>query len=485
MRRYSLQLKSSRVALLAALVIAPACDDPGAEAPVGLELAALTGTACGDPAAPQTGVNPFDEVRSLSIAVNGPAPGTGIFGTLAKKTLRLNAGQPLSVGSIPEGTNREVIVTAQGPSGTWYGRDTGLTVRRNETTDAAIVLARMGAFACLPTPAELENVVFPASAPLGDGRILVTGGFRTVSGATLGGATAQAFIYDSRTGAREYLGTMGPGLERGAHAMVHVPAANQVVIIGGATEIGVDGTRRFPLVLDPSKALDDAIIFDINTKTFRRAGNRMAVGRAFPRLQLMADDTVLVTGGGAWPFVTGDDRYMEVDFYDHLGDGGLGGFLDIPKLRSFYTRTAHSVTLIGNSPEGLSELLIWGGTTVDRSRGNPAEVFRQSGRQREGVNGSFAEVVIVGEAPSFLYFHETTRLSNNRFLVTGGVAHRDGDLQAPAQDEAWLLTYVSQPSPTVQAWVMRRCARWRRWQGSSQTRCARRVAKSACSRCPT
>jgi len=160
---------------------------------------------------------------------------------------------------------------------------------------------------------------------------------------------------------------------------------------------------------------------------------------------------VLVTGGGEWPFVTGDDRYVEVDFYDYQATGGLGGFLDIPKLRSFYSRAGHSLTLINNSPEGLSQLLIWGGTTADRSLGNPAEVYRQSGRQREGVNGTFAEVVIVGEEPTFLYFHETTPLIGNRFLVTGGGAHRDGAIQAPANDEAWLLTYVDQPSPTIQA----------------------------------
>jgi hypothetical protein len=440
---------------LAMAMFVVGCDDVAGDAPVSIEVAALTGTACGDPASPNTGANPFDELRDLTVAVRGPAPGTGIFGTLAKKTVRIADGASATLGGIPEGTGREVVVSATGASGTWYGRDTGLTVRRDEDTAASVLLSRMGAFNCVPTPAELENVVFPAAVSLGDGRVLVTGGFRAVSGTAVSNATGQAFLVDTRTGAREFLGSMGAGLERGAHAMVHIPSANQVVILGGATELGVDTTRPFPLQLDVAKALDDAIVFDIATKTFRRVDGRMVVGRAFPRAQLLGDDTVLVTGGGAWPFVSNDDRYVEVDFYDPQAGGGVGDFLVIPKLRSFYTRAAHSLTLIGTSPEGLSELLLWGGTTVDRSLGNPAEIYRQSGRQRDGVNGSFAEVVIVGEAPTFLYFHETTRLSQNRFLVTGGAAHRDGAIQAPAADEAWLLTYVpptpNQPAPTVQA----------------------------------
>jgi hypothetical protein len=113
----------------------------------------------------------------------------------------------------------------------------------------------------------------------------------------------------------------------------------------------------------------------------------------------------------------------------------------------------HSLTLVGTNAEGLSELLIWGGTTLDRSRGNPGEIYRQSGRQREGVNGTFAEVCITsstGEVPSFLYFHETVRLADNRFLVTGGVEPGPGDvLQAPEAEEAWLLTYYPEVDSSI------------------------------------
>jgi hypothetical protein len=424
----------------------PACDAAEVEqAPVGLTLGALTGTACGDPAAPAVGTSPFASVSEITVAVTGVDRETGVLGRLAKRTVRLASGQPVTLPGIPEGTGREVIVTAQGPGTTWYGRDTGLTVRRNEDTTASLLLAPLGTFSCVPTPESSPDVIFPAAVDLGDGRVLVTGGFEEVSETGVRKPSGQAWIFDARTGTREALEGLGAGRERGAHAMVLVPEAQQVVVLGGARELSLTRSAGFPLSLDTGDALDDALIFDIATKTFRPVDSRMRVGRAFPRAQLLADGTVIVTGGGAWPYVSADDRYIEVDFYDPEADGLLGGFLDIPKLRSFYSRVGHSLTLVGTNAEGLSELLIWGGTTLDRSRGNPGEIFRQSGRQREGVNGTFAEVCITsstGEPPSFLYFHETVRLADNRFLVTGGVTPGAGDvLQAPAAEEAWLLTY--------------------------------------------
>jgi hypothetical protein len=424
------------------------------EQPVGLTLGALSGTACGDPSAPAAGVNPFGAVSSVTISVTGLDRATGRSGTLAERSVRLADGQSIVLPGIPEGAGREVIVVGEGAGGTWYGRDTGLTVRRNEDTAAAMLMAPLGSFSCVPAPEAIVDVVFPASVDLGDGRILVTGGFEEVTADGVRKPSAQAWIFDSKTGTREVLaGGLGAGFERGAHTMVLVPEAGEVVILGGARQLTVTPSAGFPLSLDTAESRDDALVFDIATKTFRPVEGAMRVGRAFPRAQLLADGTVIVTGGGAWPYVSSDDRYAEVDFYDHEALGGLGGFLDIPKLRSFYSRVGHSLTLVGTTSEGLSELLIWGGTTLDRSLGNPGEVYRQSGRQREGVNGTFSEVCITsstGQAPNFLYFHETTRLGDNRFLVTGGVIPGAGDtLQAPASDEAWILTYYPEVSDTV------------------------------------
>jgi hypothetical protein len=445
---------TASAALVAALG-APACDsvDDG-PAPLALTVGALSGTACGDPSAPTTGPGPFGAVSEITVSVTGVDRLTGRTGTLAERTARLTEDRALTLSGVPEGAAREVIVTGEGGGSTWYGRDTGLTVRRNEDTAASLLLAPLGSFSCVPAPEAIADVVFPASVDLGDGRVLVTGGFEEVTADGVGKPSTQAWIFDSKTGVREVIaGGLGEGFGRGAHAMVLIPEAGQVVVLGGAKRLDLIPSAGFPLSLDTADARDDALVFDIATKTFRPVEGAMRVGRAFPRAQQLADGTVIVTGGGAWPYVSSDDRYYEVDFYDHEALGGLGGFLDIPKLRSFYSRVGHSLTLIGTTSEGLSELLIWGGTTLDRSLGNPGEVYRQSGRQREGVNGTFSEVCITsstGQAPSFLYFHETTRLADNRFLVTGGVVPGAGDsLQAPAAEEAWILTYYPDVSDTI------------------------------------
>lgn len=447
------------VALLACAGLFAACDTPQeASAPISVSVSALSGTACGDPDAPTPGVDPFADIANLTIAVRGVDAATGVFGTLARESTPLRGATSLRLREVPEGTGREVIVHGRGAAFDWYARDSDVTIQRNTDNPVSLLFTRYGGLSCVPAPATIPNVTFPASVELGDGRIMISGGFTAVE--TTGETTYltepsnQAFIFDPRTGDLVALGSMGSGAARAGHAMAYIPQADQVLIVGGFTRLRLDETRDFPFAFDPGDKADaraDYVIFDVATGVFSPGVEEMALARGFPRAHTLGDGTVVITGGGPWPFDTSEPGYLNVEIYDHEKAGRAGGFLDARNFRSFYPRSGHSLTFLKNSAEGLSQLLVWGGTTPDRSVGHPAEVFRQSGRQREGVNGTFVEVTIVGEPPSYTYFHEATRLAGQRFLVTGGAAYEGGAIRAPRADEAWLLTYVEDPSPIIQA----------------------------------
>ncbi|MFO0747410.1 MAG: hypothetical protein U1F43_17345 [Myxococcota bacterium] len=440
-----------------AIPLAAACaegDQPSQ--PLALQVTPLTGTSCGDPDSPTPGPDPFSDAGKVTVAVRGIDADSGLFETLVKKTSSIRSGSALNIGRIPEGAEREVVVFAKGSAQSWFGRDTGLDVRRNADTAAAMVLTRYDGFSCAPTPEGVQNTVFPAAVTMGDGRILVAGGFTSIiddGGTTkLAGATAAAFVFDPRTGTSTAIPNgMKPENRRGAATMVWLEGAKKVLVLGGASELTIDEAKAFPFALDVSKAFDDYLLFDPATNEFSEGTDRMSVKRAFARAAALSDGTVLVTGGGAWPF-DADDAHLACDVFDPQDNAKQGGFLDIPLLRGFYPRAGHSLTFLKTTPEGLSQLLIWGGTTPERSLNHPAEIFKQSGRQQDRINGTFAEVLLVGDPnqpPDFTYFHEVTRLSGQRFLATGGAPFRDGNIQAPADDESWLLTFSDADAPTL------------------------------------
>ncbi len=427
-----------------------ACDEQvPSDEPMGLVVTPLTGTSCGNPDAPNPGPDPFADAPRVTVGVRVFDEAKKEWETIKSSSRTIRAGQAVKLSRVPAGPDREVIVFAQGASQQWYGRDTGVDVVRNADNSAAMVLTRMGGMSCAPTPQGIVNTVFPAAVTLGDGRVLVTGGFTQVADGKLTGASSQAFLFDPRTGLSEPLGSIGVG--RAGHAAVYLEATNKVVLIGGMTELSIDTGTLFPYTFDSADGLDDYVLFDVATKAFTPGTERMVAKRGFPRTALMSDGTVLITGGGEWPIDPDGTDQIEADFFDPEANDLRGGLQDMAApLRSFYWRAGHSMTFIGNSDEGLSSYLIWGGTTPNRSLGHPAEVYRQSGRQRDGVNGTFAEVIITGEVPPFSYFHETTRLADGRFLATGGARTNGSVLEAPVAEEAWLLTYNAVPQPVLQ-----------------------------------
>ncbi len=429
----------SLCALSVAATTGAACDaELDAPAPVAVSVLALEGGTCGsDPAT----ANPFADASRVSIRVSGIKGDDEPF--TIRDSANLRAGSDITISGIPVGVGHTVELWAQGGQSNWYGRATGVAVRRSEKNPIEMTLTRHGAFTDVGLPEAFNNMVFPAAVELGDGRVMVSGGFRRVisdaSGTFLGSPSDQAVIYDPRTGATSAVLQMPAGQERGAHAMAFIPATNQVLIVGGALRIGLDDAKAFPYVFDVADGRNDLVLFDVASNTFSVVENdseskRTQLKRAFPRVHAMNDGTVVITGGGRWPVESSED-YKIVAVYD----AALGKLRNSVGFQSFFPRSGHSMTFLKNE-ENLAQLLLLGGTTNESGR-RQAEILKQSSRQTDGIDGNFVQVDVAGELP-FLFFHEVTPLSGQRFLVTGGVrADAKRALQAPLDDEAWLLSY--------------------------------------------
>ncbi len=434
------------------------CDnDPPAEAPMGFTVRALTGTACGDPTTPIQGTNPFTDISRVTIEVTGPDVETGEQTRLARTSRSLDGATSLTIANVIEGPDREVTLLASGSTSEWHARQTDVTIRRNTDNNVDLLLTKRGAMNCVPSPQTMTNTMFPAAVRLGNGDVLITGGFTASSATALSAPSDQGFIFDSRTGAIRSVGSMGAGAGRAGHAMVYLPRDEKVLIVGGMTELAIDSGAAFPFVFDASKALDDYVVFDTVTETFARGTETMRLPRAFPKAHALTDGTAVVTGGGPWPISDTDVGYREVEIFDPEDNGGNGGLLDLPgNFASFYYRAGHSLTFLEETDEGLSRLLVWGGSVPQNEVGSPprwAEVFTQSGQQRESVNGSFERAVFGAAdetnltAPDFTYFHAMTPLGNKRFLLTGGAPVSGGELKTPADNSAYLLTFIDGDTP--------------------------------------
>ena len=212
------------------------------------------------------------------------------------------------------------------------------------------------------------------------------------------------------------------------------------------TRLRVDEKSAFPFRPSANKehVRNDVLLYDIDANTFTAIEQPMHRKRAFPKAALMSDGTVIISGGGDWPNEE-DEEYADVDVFDPLKEGGPG-FLTTASFRGEVPRSGHAMAFLKNDENGQSHFLIWGGTS---SLGDVAEVLRQSSQQREGVDGTFAQVTEGGEQglQGFsTYFSELTPLADDsagrkRFLLTGGVRASNGVMQKPADDEAWVLIY--------------------------------------------
>ncbi|MCB9789274.1 MAG: hypothetical protein H6744_21570 [Deltaproteobacteria bacterium] len=476
----------TRVAATGLLMVAvSACDDGGGPPePLQMRVNALTGGSCGNPDQSDPQVDPLADLSQVTVRVREFDAEAGSFKTLVQETRSVASGG-FTITNVPEtiANGHELVLAGKGAQSTWYAADPNVIVRRNQDNPLELLLTKYGGFSCVRLDAPVANpqgainfpnVMFPAAVQLGDGRILITGGFTnttTDNGRTfLGNASSSAFLFNPRTGEVRAAGggTMGQGLGRAAHAMEYLPAEDpatghdHVLIVGGADRLEIVG-GAFPYQYDKADGRRDYVLYDVQDDTFTPGTELMDLKRAFPRTHVMADGTVVITGGGEWPLETSQD-YLQVEVFDPNRDGGPG-FIDVTHFASFFQRSGHSLTFIKNTEDGLTNLLVWGGTFTQVAGQKIAEVLKQSAQQREGlgIDGTFEEVRIANiigvpnpkaEDLPFTFHHEMTPLGNRRFLLTGGArvdcstASKPSEctMAAPRDDEAWLITYQNDPA---------------------------------------
>jgi len=431
------------------------------EGAVGVNASMLVSTC-------QSGAQPEAEVDRVAVEVTGRDRNTGKSVLLASGEARI-PGSGVALESVPAGSGRVVTVLGyrQGQdTPAWYGRKREVAIAQDRTTELEMVLSRFGASTCVGVPGGFSPTMFPASVTLGDGRILLTGGFTAVEdqgggSLRLTGPSDRAFLYDPFQGTFTEIGAR-MNVPRAGHAMVQLPLAqgDRVLIFGGVTKAAWKTGSAFPLSFDTADALDSYEIFDVAAGTFVTGKERMYSPRVFPQAGRLYDNSVLIAGGGRWP--VDDARYLVADLWAPYGGAdGQGGLLALGNgLRSNRQHNGGTMVKIEDTSQGLSRYLVVGGTTFDEA---VVEVFTQSSRQQDGASGAFLNRAVAG-LPR-LYFPGVAPIQedaqgNKRFLVAGGAVWNGSTLLPPA-DQAWLLTIDGAGKGTVEALNGQPCAaRW-------------------------
>jgi Galactose oxidase, central domain len=220
---------------------------------------------------------------------------------------------------------------------------------------------------------------------LADGRVLITGGDDVGSH-----AVASAELYDPGTGTFSATGTMTTA--RGFHTATLLDDG-RVLVVGGAAA-----------AWSPGPYLASAELYDPTTGTFSSTGS-MSVGRVYHIATLLADDRVLVAGGGG-EYV--DQSLASAELYDP----DTGSFSSTGSMTA--GRVYESATLL---PDG--RVLIAGGMPDggDYATGT----FLASAETYDPATGSFAGS---GQMAETRVYHTGTLLSDGRVLVTGGFGNR-------------------------------------------------------------
>jgi len=438
----------------------PAGSGPGGEEGIGamgVVVSAVTDNCSGSP-----GVDPTQDMAWLVVDVWGRDKDTGesIPDVCSKKFQVLPGANSMKVTGVPAGNGKQVVLKGYNSNDLegepdWFGQRRQVKVTQDKENPIEMVMSRYGAFTCLSAPPAFTQRVFPATVSLGDGKILITGGFSRATVDTvdtdriaLESPSDVAVIYDQKTGVvTQTSNPMTAG--RAGHAAVYLPLPDgeKVLIFGGTTKMTMQLGNGFPFSIDSADSLNSYEVFDVQTMTFTEAGEdqeghpkQMMLKRAFLGAVRLFDNSVLITGGGEWPSDLPDYKRAEIWLPEE--DGGNGGLQDLG-LASPWMMTQHNgaaVTKLEDTSEGLSRYLILGGT--DDSE-NVLEVYRQSSRQKEGVSGTFLNMDAAGL--DGLYFGSLTPLSaliptaEKMFVAIGGVTH-DGGGAFSMTNSAYLLS---------------------------------------------
>jgi len=425
---------------LGVLIMIMGCDVPKGSAPVGIKMSAQSAFCSGNK-------SPFavENVQNVRVIVTGKETnkdGTTSTIALTDHTTDIDSKGTITVPDITENTDACLTLMATMKDGTqWYARHRHINIKANKKVNLDMVLNPYGRFVCLGNnQAGIKPVMFPVTASLTNGQVLIAGGFtkavydKTAHTVTLSEPSRQAYIYDPFKGTFQKVNSlMTEG--RAAFAMVdlNVETGEQVVLFGGAKKITMlvdsgDSISEFPLQWTANDALDSYEVFDVAGSKFIAAGNdvennapkKMLVGRVFPRAVALHDNTVLITGGGLPP----RDKYEYTSariyspYEDKDKDGKPHGNFQAGCsncLNMQVQRNGQAIATIVTT--GMPKHLIIGGTT---DPANFAEVYTESSLQKGSIDGAFKNITFNKGLP-LMYFPTLSPIGDTKFLLTGGL----------------------------------------------------------------
>ncbi len=393
------------------LTVLGSCADhnaPEEDGGIGMRLGALA--TCGGQA-----TDPFSQIATLEIKVRDGSSGT-LKNVLKKAaTAAIKPGQAsVSFTDIAAGSPREVTLlgyASGSKTATWFARRTGVNIKKNDTTTLDMTLMAVEGFTCVGAKS-MPNALFPASIVMDNGRVLITGGYTNAvadgSNVRLESPTDRAYIFDPNTGA--FSQTKGLLKEaRAGHSMIYLAKPNQVLIVGGAKKMTVQGDGSGPPTWQATDGVSLAYeIFDVASDQFLAGpvNGENCKKRVFPNLMALTDDYVVAIGGAPWPF-NDTDFYSKGDLYEskHAAPDLTGRFKDVGNgLQLNAVRAGAAVAYVGPTANGTSRYLIWGGNTgaatTDKTDVLPTnlkhvERFKES--TEPGTGEFFADYVLEGD----------------------------------------------------------------------------------------
>ncbi len=129
--------------------------DVGASTPISLSIHGLTST-CGSAG----NKNPFSEIKSFDVRVR--ADDISDWKPSSKVP---RSGKIVTIADVPAGDGREITLIGMNNAGKklWYARDSGVKIKKNETTSLEMALMALDDFTCLGLDAGgASSVIFPA-----------------------------------------------------------------------------------------------------------------------------------------------------------------------------------------------------------------------------------------------------------------------------------------------------------------------------------
>lgn len=405
--------------------------------------------------------NSIDTIRVCGEArISGVEGGPSVERTLFDRVLPVS--DTMTLGDIPVSDSYKLTVVGEfeGES-TYLGLVEDVAVSVGSTADVGVEWLPYSGTSCVSVNAagKPAHRAFAAGTILPDGSYFFGGGFSAFqatsdNGGTLKPGSTKTYLFDAATATL----SSGPDLKygRGGHTMVYVPQAQQVLVIGGLSEMSYSGENGvFPFTMDSVVAIPQVEVIDFSAELpvlVSQSSNdelKLNKQRVFPKALVTATGEVLVSGGYDWaknpddPNNTEAGGYKKIEVLVNVGDGAEASWQLDPSiaLNDETARSGHSFDWIKNEQTSLGKtmevLLLWGGS---RGSSSAATIIRSISDGDKSRISPTLDDGGTGFIPSF--FHSMTHLGDGRLLAIGGVSPgEDGKLSQLLDDQAYLIEY--------------------------------------------